>query len=378
MAGIYIHIPFCKTKCHYCDFYKSTKADLQLDFLQSLAKEIELRGKELEGHFVETVYIGGGTPTVLSVDQIEKLLVCLHENFAIKIDAEITLECNPDDLTPSYLAQLSKTVVNRLSIGIQSFDDCDLKLMNRRHCSMQAINAVRLAQDHGFQNISIDLIYGLPDMSLETWQQNLAQAIELKVPHISAYHLTYHEGTVFYKRLQEKVLAEIPDEQSYNQFKLLREKLIEAGYEHYEISNFAKSAQYSKHNRSYWERKPYVGLGPSAHSFDILTRRWNCASVEEYVEAMQQGLLYYEEEHLSEQDQYNDYVITTLRTQWGISESYLMEHFPYRLVEHFLTQVQAYLKVGHVIYDGKDYTLSVSGLFVSDAIMEDLCFFEGD
>ncbi|MFV0520812.1 MAG: radical SAM family heme chaperone HemW [Mangrovibacterium sp.] len=376
MAGIYIHVPFCKTRCHYCDFFKSTNTVQIESYLQGLYREIEVRASELENQSVDSIYIGGGTPTMLSVWQINELIVRLHENFTIKVDAEITLECNPDDLTPQYVTQLKDTAVNRLSIGTQSFQDCDLKLMNRRHCAMQSIYAVHLAQEQGFDNINIDLIYGLPSMTMESWQQNIAQALALNVPHISAYHLTYHEGTVFYKRLQERELLEIPDEQSFEQFRLLREKMADAGYAHYEISNFAKNERYSNHNRSYWERKPYIGLGPSAHSFDIATRRWNCDSVEEYAKGVQNDSMYYEVEQLSEQDQYNDFVITTLRTQWGVVEAYLKQNFASYLVAHFKNQIQAYIKQEQVIYDGESYTLSTSGLFISDAIMEDLCFFE--
>lgn len=375
MAGIYIHIPFCKTKCHYCDFYKQIGSTHISSFLQALHGEIVQRASELHGQFVDTIYIGGGTPSLLAVEQLNELLGWLHECFVVRSHAEITLECNPDDLTPDYIRRLGESVINRLSIGAQSFQDCDLQLMNRRHCAMQAIGAVRMAQDAGFDNISIDLIYGLPQMPLAVWQHNIAQAVELNVSHVSAYHLTYHEGTLFYKRMQEGLLQEIPDEESFQQFEMLREKMAEAGYEHYEISNFAKEGRYSQHNRAYWERKPYVGLGPSAHSFDWHSRRWNCSSVSQYVEAMRNQSVYFETEQLSEQDQYNDYIITRLRTKWGIDESYLQAHFSPLLLAHFLSQADAHLKTGQMLCEEHCYTLSTTGLFVSDAIMEDLCFF---
>lgn len=373
--GVYIHVPFCKTRCHYCDFYKSTDAALIDAYLHALGQEMQLRASEFEGQVVETVYFGGGTPTQLSVAQIEDLMLALGQHFAILPDAEITLECNPDDLSLEYIEALAHSSVNRLSIGTQSFRDDDLKMMNRRHSAEQAVGAVRQAQAHGFRNISIDLIYGLPNLSLESWAENIEQALSLDVPHISAYHLTYHEGTLLYKRLQEQQIQEISDELSLAQFQMLREKMTAAGFEHYEISNFAKEGNYSRHNRGYWERKPYLGMGPSAHSFDLHTRRWNCSSVEEYISALAHGEPYFEVEQLSSQDQYNDYIITTLRTQWGINDDYLKQHFEPHFVAHFQQQVQRYLRCGQMIFNGTSYVLNTEGLFLSDAIMEDLCFF---
>ncbi|MFV0289840.1 MAG: radical SAM family heme chaperone HemW [Mangrovibacterium sp.] len=376
MAGIYIHIPFCKTKCFYCDFFKCTNNNLTQNFLQALFLEIEQRATELNKQLIKTIYIGGGTPSTLSVEQINQIIYKIHEHFIVDIHAEITMECNPDDLNRQYLDDLKKSTINRLSIGIQSFKDCHLKHMNRRHCALQAINAVRLAQEVGFNNINIDLIYGLPHLTIETWKQSIAQAIDLNVAHISAYHLTYHEGTVMYKLLKEGKIVEIPDEESFEQFKLLRKMLSNAGYEHYEISNFAKNKKYSQHNRAYWQQQPYLGLGPSAHSYDIETRRWNISSVEDYISAIQNNLNYFEIETLSIQDKYNDYIITTLRTQWGISEQFLLENFPAKFTHHFLNRVNEYLKIGQIIFHNSHYSLSTTGLFVSDAIMEDLCFFE--
>ncbi len=375
MGGLYIHIPFCKTRCHYCDFYKTTDLTLVDELIEALEVEFQQRKKELEGIEFTTIYFGGGTPTILQTEQIQQLIDSLQQYYKVAPEAEITLECNPDDLSPAYLRQLKETSINRLSIGTQSFRDCDLVMMNRRHAGMQAINAVRYAQQFGYRNISIDLIYGLPKMSLTEWRQNILRAIDLDVPHISAYHLTYHEGTVFFERLKKNTLKEIPDELSLEQFKLLKKELEEKGYEHYEISNFAKEKAYSKHNRAYWERKAYLGFGPSAHSYTLTNRRWNVESVEQYIDALKNDEEFFEIEKLTEQDQYNDYIITSLRTQWGISRSYIQQNFDAEYLSHFAEQVQKFIDSNHVNEQEGNYTLTTEGYFLSDAIMEKLCYF---
>ncbi len=376
MAGIYIHIPFCKTKCHYCDFYKTTDFASRPDFLSALKLEIQARKSELSGEQIESIYFGGGTPSVLKVAEISQLLGHIANTYQVSPDVEITMECNPDDLAPDYLKELRKSPVNRLSIGTQSFFDRDLKSMNRRHKGQQAINAVKAAQEAGFQNISIDLIYGLPNQTLEEWKQNIAVAVSLDVQHISAYHLTYHEGTVFYDYLKNGKIKELPDELSFDQFKVLKSELELAGFEHYEISNFARSGLYSRHNKAYWERKAYLGFGPSAHSFDLKTRRWNHSSLRSYLKAFEQGTDYWENEILSEQDMYNDYVITTLRTMWGIQHRYLSDHFDSKFVNHFEKEAKAYLNSRHLTLQDDAYRLTTEGLFISDKIMESLLYVE--
>ncbi|PTN08914.1 radical SAM family heme chaperone HemW [Mangrovibacterium marinum] len=376
MAGIYIHIPFCKTKCHYCDFYKSTDFASRPDFLAALMLEIKARKSELNQEAIESIYFGGGTPSVLKVAEIDRILTQLYQCYRVSDDAEVTVECNPDDLSREFLEALKASSVNRLSIGTQSFNNQDLKSMNRRHSAQQAISAVQLAQETGFSNISIDLIYGLPNQSLEAWRDNVQQAIALKVQHISAYHLTYHEGTVFYDYLKNGKIKELPDELSFNQFKLLKQELEKAGFEHYEISNFAQPGLYSRHNRAYWERKCYLGFGPSAHSFDLKTRRWNVSSLRKYLQAFEHNTPYWENEILSQQDQYNDYVITSLRTQWGISDSYLKQNFSGRFYDHFMIEIEPFLKSGHLKLHNGAYCLNTEGLFISDKIMEQVLFVE--
>ncbi|MGQ7870227.1 radical SAM family heme chaperone HemW [Sunxiuqinia sp. sy24] len=376
MAGIYIHIPFCKTKCHYCDFYKSTDFGAKTDFLVALKKEIKERKNELQQEEIASIYFGGGTPSVLKIEEIRDILSLIEQHYQLGEDVEITLEANPDDLSESFLEGVKTTIINRLSIGTQSFNDHDLKSMNRRHNSRQAVNSIRAAQYAGIQNISIDLIYGLPNQTLADWETNVEQAIALNVQHISAYHLTYHEGTVFFDYLKKGKIKELPDELSLEQFKLLLNCLKEAGFEQYEISNFARKHCYSRHNKAYWERKKYLGFGPSAHSFDYHTRRWNVSSLKKYLQAMEQKLPYWETEILSEQDQYNDYMITSLRTKWGISVAYLEQNFAEKFVQHFKSEAEKYLESKHLYCTNNVYLMSTEGLFISDKIMEELFFLE--
>ena len=374
MAGIYIHIPFCKKKCYYCNFYKSVSINRKEDFLQSLKKEILQRKEELQGEKIETIYLGGGTPSLLTIDETEDILKTVLENFSVSKNAEITFESNPDDLTYSYLKRLSATPVNRLSIGIQSFKDSDLALMNRRHRSDQAIKAVKDAQNTGFNNISIDLIYGLPKQTMENWKRNIEIALSLNIQHISSYCLTFSKGTVFYHRLKTGKIKELSDELCFNQFKYLVEQLKKEGFEQYEISNFSKPGYRSRHNSSYWLRKKYLGFGPSAHSFDFNTRRWNKADLEYYIKNVNENNTYWEYEVLDTTDRYNDYMITSLRTVWGISEDVLRSDFGEKYLSFFKKGIQSYLNSGHVLFNSGNYNLTTDGLFISDMVMEDLLY----
>ena len=374
MAGIYIHIPFCKTKCHYCDFYKSTNFGARADFLSALKKEIMLRKHEANHETIESIYFGGGTPSVLKVNEIESILETICSSFQVHQDPEITLEANPDDLNELFVQELTGTRINRLSIGIQSFNDRDLRAMNRRHNAVQAMDCVKRIQAAGFGNLSIDLIYGLPNQSTGDWKENIEMALRMNVSHISAYHLTYHKGTVFYDYLKSGKISEIPDETSLAQFRLLKQSLERAGYEHYEISNFARDGRYSRHNRSYWERKNYIGFGPSAHSFDQRTRRWNVSSLKKYLRAVENKTGFWEDEVLTSHDQYNDYIITSLRTMWGISNDYIGSAFGSRYAFYFRKEAQPFIDSGHLVCNGETYALSEEGLFISDRIMEKLFF----
>lgn len=371
MAGIYIHIPFCRKRCHYCDFFKTTDLSQKVRLLNGLKKELENRALELESEIIQTIYLGGGTPSVLMIAEQRDLLNTIHRNYSVSEEAEITMEANPDDLSQATLSALREIGYNRLSMGIQSFAEADLKIMNRRHGVMQAVQSVKWAKHAGFKNISIDLIYGLPNQTLEEWERNVRIAVELDIQHISAYNLTYHEGTVFYDQLKKGLLSELPDELSLQQFELLIRILKEAGFEHYEISNFCKPGMYSRHNSSYWKNKKYLGIGPSAHSFNIGNRRWNVSSIEKYLHGLENELLYSETEILTYQDRYNDYIITGLRTIWGISEDFVKTEFPEPYFIHFLKIRDKYLSSDHVVLNSGITTLGPEGLFISDKIMED-------
>jgi len=376
MAGIYLHIPFCRKRCHYCDFFKSTDLSQKVRLLEGLRKELETRASELASEEINTIYLGGGTPSVLLIDELKDLLQTIRQNYRVSPEAEITMEANPDDLSQAILSALREIGFNRLSMGVQSFSESDLKLMNRRHGVMQAIQSVKWAKKAGFSNISIDLIYGLPNQTLEEWERNVRIAVELDVQHISAYNLTYHEGTVFYDRLKKGILKELPDELSLQQFEMLISILKDAGFEHYEISNFCKPGLYSQHNSSYWKSKKYLGIGPSAHSFDLTTRRWNVSSVSGYLDGIENNKPYSESEILTEQDRFNDYIITGLRTIWGISEELIQAEFSAQYLVHFQKIRDEYLHSGHVLNASGKICLSPAGLFISDKIMADFMIVE--
>ena len=337
--------------------------------MQSLYREIEQQSGNLEGEQVGTVYFGGGTPSILTVHELTEILERLHTHFLIDRNAEITLEANPDDLNLIYLKELRQTGFNRLSMGIQSFSDKDLKAMNRRHNSVQAIQSVYEAVEADFNDISIDLIYGLPGLTMKQWERNLKRAVSLPVNHISAYHLTYHEGTKFYDWLKIGQLHELPEDDSLAQFEILMDITQKAGYEQYEISNFARDKAYSKHNSSYWNGSKYLGLGPSAHSYDGISRQWNMASLEKYLKAIAVGEPPYEREELTPINKLNDYLITRLRTRWGISLNYISENFGEVYVNKILNSAQSFIHSGHLQHTNDNISLTRKGIMISDEIL---------
>ncbi len=372
MSGIYIHIPFCRQRCFYCDFYKTLNTSLISKYISALKREIRQRKNYLENEPVETIYFGGGTPSVLNEGELNEILNFLQTEFNVLPGAEITFEANPDDLMPDYLKQIYRAGINRLSIGIQSFQDEYLKKMNRRHTAIQAIDAVENAVKTGIQNISVDLIYGLPQLTDSDWKASLEQVFQLPVNHLSAYHLTYHEGTDFYNRLKKGTLKELKEEESISQFEILVKATEKQGFEQYEISNFAKDKLYSRHNTSYWMGKKYLGLGPSAHSFNGVSRGWNVADAEKYIAAFAGGGSCFEEEMLTENDKYNEYILTRIRTVWGVSLNFIKNSFGEEKAQHFVKNITKY-KLTNLIKNSNDiYTLSKKGLFVSDEIMTDL------
>ena len=327
MAGIYLHIPFCKKACHYCDFHFSTSPQYKDQMLSSLRNEIILRTPYLAKEGIETIYLGGGTPSVLSADEIRSLIDEITSRFEVRNDAEITLEANPDDLNAQKVKELRQTPVNRFSIGVQSFFDEDLKWMNRAHNSNEAESSVKRVQDAGFENITVDLIYGFPLLNEVKWNQNIQKLIDFQIPHISSYSMTVEPKTAlasFIKKGKEQAMNE---SQSSAQFLTLIKRLTEAGFDHYEISNFAKPGMYSRHNSNYWEGVNYLGIGPSAHSFNGESRQWNIANNHRYMQEIQQNKIPAESEYLTPENRINECIMTSLRTSKGLSLGLIAERF---------------------------------------------------
>ena len=372
MAGIYIHTPFCKRRCIYCDFFSTTQSEKKPAYVHALCQELDMRKDYLEGEDIETIYLGGGTPSQLSQEELEEIFSTLYNIYKVKEDAEITLEANPDDLTPEYVHMLRSLPINRISMGIQTFQEETLKLLHRRHTARQAIEAFQRCREAGFQNISIDLMYGLPGETLDTWKQDLQQAIALRPEHISAYHLIYEEGTALWKLKEQHQVEEADEDLSVTLFRTLIDELTRAGYEHYEISNFCLPGLHSRHNSSYWTGKKYLGCGPSAHSFNGTSRQWNVASLDKYIHAIQQGKLDYEIEELDIYTRYNDFVITAIRTHWGMSLSQLRSTYGEELYRYCLRMAKPHLAQG--VLEMKEDTLKLTkeGIFISDGIMSDL------
>lgn len=375
MAGIYIHIPFCKRRCLYCAFYSSTLHNKQQRYCEALCKELRLRSNYIIGT-VDTVYFGGGTPSTLTEQQLSMILGAIKENFTLSPTVEITIEANPDDLTPEYLATLRSLSFNRLSMGIQSFDDRQLKALGRRHTAHRASQAVEDARAAGFTNISIDLMFALPSSTLAEWQRSIEQAIALRPTHISAYNLTYEEGTPLYRALQEGSIKAVDEEENLAQFSTLIDTLAAAGYRHYEISNFALPGYESRHNSSYWHDVPYLGCGAAAHSYDGHSRGWNIADINAYIEGVESGEPKFEVEHLSPAEQYNDAILTRLRTTDGVPVDWIRRKFGERLTDYMLKNAAAHLSAGRLREHSGSLVLTRDGLFVSDAIMRDLIYIE--
>lgn len=372
MAGLYIHVPFCVKRCLYCDFYSNTEMKYKDSFVSAVIKEMELRREYLGNESLETIYFGGGTPSQLQAKDFDKIFNAIHRLFDITNCTEITLEANPDDITPEYMSALRALPFNRISMGVQSFNPEDLRFLNRRHDREQAISAVNLCKEKGMTNISIDLIYGLPGQTRQAWEANLEEAIRLDIPHLSAYHLIYEEGTALYKLLEAGKVSPIEEDLSVTLFSTLIDKLTDAGYLHYEISNFARSEHFSRHNSSYWTGKKYLGLGPSAHSYNGTKREWNKSSLPLYLKGIETGIPDIETEALNLHTRYNDYIITGLRTMWGINLNDIQTVFGKELYDYCLSQAASPIKQGALIQSGHTLTLSKTGIFISDGIMSDL------
>ena len=376
MAGIYIHIPFCKRRCIYCDFFSTTQSEKKADYVHALVRELEMRKDYVGNEEIETIYLGGGTPSQLSQEELEEIFTYIYKVYKVTPDAEVTLEANPDDLTPEYVSMLRTLPFNRISIGIQTFQEETLKLLHRRHTAQQAIEAFRRCREAGFQNISIDLMYGLPGETLETWEQDLQQAIDLHPEHISAYHLIYEEGTALWNLREQNKVEEAEEELSLTLFKTLIERLTKAGYQHYEISNFCLPGLHSRHNSSYWTGKKYLGCGPSAHSFNGVSRQWNVSSLEQYLKGIHTSQPDFEIEELDLYTRYNDFVITSIRTCWGMPLSQLRTNYGEALYNYCLRMAKPHIQQGVLEIKEDTLKLTSEGIFISDGIMSDLLWIE--
>jgi oxygen-independent coproporphyrinogen-3 oxidase len=371
MSGIYIHIPFCKQACHYCDFHFSTNLKKKDEMVLALAKEIELRKNEFKDEIVETIYFGGGTPSILQIADLRFLIDEVYRNYKVVENPEITVEANPDDLTENRIIELSKNKVNRLSIGIQSFFEDDLKMMNRAHNAEEAKKCLETAIQY-FDNISIDLIYGVPEMSNEKWLQNIETALSFGVPHISSYALTVEPKTALHSFIQKGIIPQPDDEVAQDHFHILVDKLSENGFIHYELSNFGKENYFSKNNSRYWLGKKYIGIGPSAHSYDGKNRGWNVSNNSLYIKSIQGNKLPIEIETLTKTDRYNEYIMTGLRTIWGVSLERVEQEFGKTYLDYLNRQAAKFIEDHLLFVDNNILLTAKKGKFLSDGIASDL------
>ena len=370
MAGLYIHIPFCKSRCVYCDFYSTTSLALAQRYVDALCKEMESRCKEQTDRYgkIETVYLGGGTPSQLSGALLYQLFACIYQSFDISSDAEVTIECNPDDVTESYAEMLKTLPVNRVSMGAQTFSPERLLFLRRKHTAEQTTKAVNLLRGVGISNISVDLMYGFPNETLAEWERDIQQALVLNVEHLSAYALQYEEGTPLYRMLERGEVNEIDEELERQMYFRLIDALAEAGFEHYEISNWGKPGHHSRHNSSYWNQIPYIGLGAAAHSFDGQNRQWNVADIHKYMNGIEKGEPCVEYEELTPDNHYNEIVMTALRTSDGLA----LDKLSSCSADYCLKQARRFVDDGLLKIDNQFLRLTRKGLFVSDMVMAEL------
>lgn len=371
---MYIHIPFCKKACHYCDFHFTTSLKHRAEVLEALRQEIFLRKDYLEGAVVDTIYFGGGTPSLLSAEELDLLLGAVEKAHPVASGCEITLEANPDDLDPGKVAELRKTAVNRLSIGVQSFFDEDLQWMNRAHTGAEALESVKRVQDAGFENLTADLIYGFPLLSDRKWEQNIATFAGLAIPHLSCYNLTVEEGTALSTFIRSGKQQKLSGEQGARQFRKLMDVMDEKGFLHYEISNFCREGFYSRHNTAYWQEKIYLGIGPSAHSYNGRERSWNVPNNFRYVEGVFRKKPVCEEERLSATDRINERIMTELRTMWGVDLSKIAEDFGPDQLAALKRSAARYIRMGWIEADEKNFRLGREGKLYADRIAADLFF----
>ena len=372
LAGLYLHIPFCKQACYYCDFHFSTNQDLRTEMVHAMLRELELQQQYLSGEALATIYLGGGTPSLLNDTELQLMLKGASQFFPVMADAEVTAEVNPDDLTPAKLNQLRHAGINRLSVGIQSFSNEALQFFNRAHTAEQSTTCMAEARKAGFNNISIDLIYGVPGQTHDQWRANIAKALLMEPEHISAYALTIEENTVFGRWHAKKKITAMPEELVAEQFEILMDELSKAGYEHYEISNFAKPGFYSKHNSSYWQQKKYLGIGPSAHSYNGTSRQFNIRNNALYIKSIHQGAVPFEREELTPANRINEYLLTTLRTQWGTDLNALATDLHFVPSKEQSSYIDSLVTRGLALLEGNCLRLTRKGKLVADKIASDL------
>ena len=374
MAGIYIHIPFCKQRCNYCAFYSTTLYNIREKYVDALCKEIVMRKEYAACAAIETIYFGGGTPSTLTMEQLQRICDTIYATYPVSDTAEVTIECNPDDLTPDFLSQLKELPFNRISMGVQSFNDTQLKRLGRRHNADKARQAVINARKAGYDNISIDLIFALPGSTTAEWEHDLDSAIALRPDHLSAYNLTYEEGTPLHRALERGDFAELSEEENVGQFQMLITKLKEAGYRHYEISNFALPGRESRHNSSYWNDTPYIGCGAAAHSYNGTSRQWNIADILEYIKGIENNNPNFEIEELTEEERYNDTILTRLRTAKGIPLKWMKEKFNDRLNRYLQQMAEKEIALGNLKEEDGHLSLTEKGIFISDAVIRELIY----
>ena len=372
MAGLYVHIPFCSSRCIYCGFYSTTRLSLRREYVKALCKELDLR-RDYIHEPIDTIYIGGGTPSQLREEELHILFDTIYNKlYDISANAEVTMECNPDDITPAMADTISQLPINRISMGVQTFDNSRLKFIRRRHTSEQISSAIDMLHHAGISNISIDLMFGFPDETISEWSEDISRALALNVQHISAYSLTYEEETPLRNMLEKGIVHKTDDELSRTMYYNLSERLISAGYEHYEISNFALPGFRSRHNGNYWKGIPYIGIGAAAHSFDTVSRQWNIADIRKYIESINKGVIPMEREELDTDTRYNDTVMTALRTCEGIDLCRIEETFGKQYFSYLLTNAERHISSGNLCLSQSNLSLTRNGLFISDGIMSDL------
>ena len=375
MSGIYIHIPFCKQACHYCDFHFSTSLKKKSELVSALQNELVLRKNELPNEPIKTIYFGGGTPSLLNLEELTAIFKTIYTEFTIAENPEITLEANPDDLSEEKINELANSKINRLSIGVQSFFEEDLKLMNRAHNAEEALNSIKLARSK-FDNISVDLIYGIPGMSNERWQKNIQILLDLDIPHISSYSLTVEPNTALQKFIEKGKIKPVDDAAAAQHFETLRTVLKNAGFEHYEFSNYGKPGYFSQNNTAYWLGKPYLGIGPSAHSYDGNSRKWNIANNTLYIKAIERSELPLEVEELSITDRYNEYIMTRLRTYFGVDLVEVESEFGKEYLEYLKEQSVVLFEKEFLRIENNVMHITEKGTFLSDGIAADLFYID--